>query len=358
MNRVFAISSVACLLAALSGCGNKSDSASSGSASADSSAKSSSSGSSAAGAAELPKDVDATVVAELKKLGPCVREEGYRKDGCAAAEGWDKFVEKFIEEDDLNLTKQKKLAKACFSLVADANDNIREAAYECLSTYDDGVEDKKAVISVILSKIEGETSDAIRSSMLSALDDMDPPKNGGSDQVLALAKKLEPRDDASFTVGRLVQVLTPESKDSEPTAEAFAFAVEQLGKQKQTSQSADLLAAAKSKGADACKALIGLVETKKGSWAYGMNAMANIEGGCKENNDKVVDVVVAKAAEPDGYDKGFRTSDALYLGRLVDKAGFSAEQKGKLQKAIEPVLKNAKDDGIKKTYQSLLDQLK
>lgn len=351
------------LVVSLSGCDNKTDGAAgSASAAADSTAKSNGSaaqsGSAGHPAASLPKEVDEAVVAELKKVGPCEREEGYRKDGCAAADAWDKYKDKLLEEDDLNLTKGKKLTRACFSLVSDENPNIREVAYDCLSQSSDAVEDPKAVISYVLSKIESETVEIVRSAMLSALDDLDPPKNGGTAEVLALAKKLAPRDDASSSVGKLLDALTPGSKDNEPSDESFAYAVELLGKKQHQSDAAELIASARSKSKEGCVALLGLIETKTHPWSTGINAMALLGDACKEQYDKVIAVVVEKAGEGEGYNKGFGTSDAFYLGRLVEKGGLTPEQKTKLRAAIEPLVKNAKDENIKKSYQTLVDKLK
>lgn len=348
------------LATSLAACGGKKDSPKkdSDSDSESSAAKPKSSSAAALPVGELPKDVDNAVVEELKKIATCPREDGYRKSDCEAYDAWDKYRDKYYEEDDLNQTKQKKLSKACFSMVGDKNDNIRESAFDCLAYNSSAIDDPKAVIAYILSKLEGETVDPIRSSMLSALDYIDPTKHGGTDQVLALAKKFAPRDDISFVVAKLIDALTPQDREGEPPADAFAFAVEQIGKGKHQHSSASLLASTKSKKPEACKALIGLVETKKYPWGYGMYSMASLGDACKEHYDKLVAVVVEKAGEPDSYDKGFSASDAIYLEQLLGKGGFTAEQKTKLSTAVEPLVKSAKNESAQKTYQSLVDALK
>ena len=352
----------AALAVTLGACGNKEPSKAKDSDSsepASDKAKGSSAPSSAAlPPASLPTDADAAVVAEIKKVAPCPRKDGSREDGCEAFTAWETYRDKYHEEDDLNQTKQKKLTKACFSMVGDPSENIREVAYDCLAYNVGAVESPKAVISFILSKLEGETIDAVRTSMLMALDNLDPPKNGGADQVLALAKKLAPREDVSFVVSKLMDALAPDDKDTEPTADAFTFAVEQLGKGKNVHDACDILVTTKAKKEEACKALLGLVETKKYPWGTGIYSMGRLGDACKPHYDKVVEVVVAKAGEAEGYDKGFGPADAIYLEQLVGKGGFTADQKTKLVTAVEPLVKSAKNESTQKSYQSLVDALK
>ena len=358
--RFIVCSTLAALLLAgsASGCGDKS--ASSGSASADAEpASTPAKSSSPKKAGELPKDADPGVVAELKKVGVCEREEGRRKDGCEAQDAWDKFVEKFVEEDDLNLTKQKKLAKACFSLITDEKENIRETAYDCVASYSDGIEDPAAVLAIVMSRIESETNSNVQSGMFEVIDDMDPTKHGFAPDVLKLAKKLSERDGTSFEVNRLVAALTPEKPDMEPTEEAFAFGLELVAKKKSGhSEALTLITRSPKKAKEACAALLTLVETKKNGWSGAVDAMSKVDGACKEHADKVIEVVVLKAGEGEGYDKGFIGADVIYFERLLEKGIFSAEQKAKVKTAVQPLLDKAKEDHQKKTYQSLLDKLK
>lgn len=338
------------------GCGDKSAASGSASAVADTSTATSAAPKKAG---EVPKDADPAVVAELKKVGACEREEGRRKDGCEAQEAWEKYFEKFVEEDDLNLTKQKKLAKACFSLVNDEKENVRETAYDCVGQFSDGIEDRAAVLAVVMSKIESETNNSVQSSMFNVIDEMDPTKNGYAPEVLKLAKKLIERENTSYEVGRLVAALTPEKPETEPTDEAFAFAVELIQKKKAGyNEAIQLVTRAPKKAKEACSALLTLVETKKHGWAAAVDGMSKVEGACKEQADKVIEVVVAKAGEGEGYDKGFIGADVIYFERLLEKGIFSAEQKAKVKTAVEPLLEKAKEDHQKKTYQSLLDKLK
>jgi len=338
------------------GCGDKSTNASS---SASGSAAAASTGSGAKSNAEPPKDGDPAVVAELKKVADCAREENRRKSDCASEDGWRKFAEKFVEEDDMNLTKQKKLAKACFSMVGDANANIRELAFECLIGNTDALEDPKGTFDFVFSKLETETNSDVQGSMFNILDNLDPTKLGTANQVLALAKKLAERDKTSYEVGQLLGVLTPEKREVEPSDEAFAFAVELLTvKKRNQGEAVDLIVRKKSKAKEGCAALLALVETKKNPWARGLDGMANVEGTCKEQHDKAIEAVITRAGQPDGYDQGFIGADVIYFTRLAEKAGFSAEQKGKLRPAIEPLLKAAKEEHKQKSYQSLLDVLK
>ncbi len=341
----------------VSACGDKSKSSASASADAETTTAAKSAAPKKTG--ELPKDADPGVVAELKKVGVCEREEGRRKDGCEAQDAWDKYVEKFVAEDDLNLTKQKKLVKACFSLVTDEKENIRETAYDCLSSYgSDGIEDPAAVLAIVMSKIESETNGNVQSAMLQVIDHMDPTKHGFAPEVLKLAKKLAERDSTSFEVSRLVSALTPQKSEMEPTDDAFAFAIELVSKKKPGyNEALTLISRSPKKAKEACAAMLTLVETKKHGWSSAVDSMSKVEGSCKEHAEKVTAVVVAKAGEGDGYDTGFIGADVIYFERLVEKGIFSPEQKAKVKAAVEPLLEKAKEDQ-KKTYQSLLDKLK
>jgi len=307
----------------------------------------------------IPTDGDPTVVAAIKKLSACERENGSRKGECAADEEWDQFRNKFVEEDDLKQTKGAKLTHACFSLVGDENDNVREAATECLSKDSDAVADKKTAILVLVGRLDSEKSDGVRSAITSAIESLDPVKNGGADEVLALAKSLAPRENASGYVRDLLSALSPSS--GEPNAATVAFALELIKKgdnHSLQSAAADTLGKAKTQSKEACAALLGLIQTKKYPWQEGLSAMAHQNGACSSTYEDVVTTVLAKMDEGDGYDKGFSGADAIYLERMLDNPGFTADEKKKLLEGTEKRLKNEKQDNTKKLLNELIEKLK
>lgn len=306
--------------------------------------------------ADTPKG-DPAVVAELKKLSACKREDGYRQD-CEAGTAWESFRDKFVEEDDVQQTKMKKLVSACVEVTADKDDSVREAGFECISSYSDGVADPKALLASAIEKAATETSTGVRTAMFSAIQQLDPTKHGMTGKLVALAKPMLDKDSGQNNLIQVVNTLIPRSANTEPAADAVALAFELLQKGKAHDPALGILERAKSKSAEACEAFAKLVETKKNPWARGVDSMSRMDGRCKDKLDRVVEVVVARAGEPEGYDKGFIGADVVYFQRLVEAGAFDDAQKAKLRGAIEPLLKSATKDHQKESYEKLLAKLK
>ncbi len=348
---------IALIGAGAAGCDSKAEARAAGSADPSASAR----GSAAAVAAPVvPKDGDPTVVAALRKLSSCERDGGYLKANCESESAWDEFRDKFIEEDDLKLTKTSKLVRACFSLVADDNDSVREAATACVGRHQEALEDKRSAIMVLIGRLESDKSEGVRSTILSALDDLDPVKHGGADEVLAMAKRMATREDTSGVVRDLMDALTPDPNQGEPNASTVAYAIELTKDSNNTHRAtgAAVLGSAKSKASEACPALLSLIQTKKYPWHEGLRAMASLEGACKAQYDDVVTVVLAKMAEGEGYDQGFGVNEASYLTRMLAKPGFTPEQKTKLLGPAEKLHAAATKDHVKTGFAELVAQLK
>ncbi|MBL9024393.1 MAG: hypothetical protein JNL21_19515 [Myxococcales bacterium] len=346
-----ALVGVACLTLSLVACG---DSKGGGATSAAASGVAASG--SAAAKTETPKG-DPAVVAELKKLSSCKREDGYRQE-CEATTAWESFRDKFVEEDDVQQTKMKKLVSACVEVTAEKDDSVREAGYECISSYGDGVADPKGLLATTIEKAGTETSAGVRVAMFSAIEQLDPTKQGMTAKLVALAKPLIDKDSGQNNLGQIVSTLVPRAANTEPAADAVALAFELLQKGKAHDPALRILERAKSKSAEACEAFAKLVETKKGPWARGTDSMSRMDGYCKDKLDRIVEVVVARAGEPEGYDKGFIGADVVYFQRLVETGAFNDAQKTKLRGAVEPLVKSATKDHQKESYEKLLAKLK
>lgn len=314
-------------------------------------------GGSAAAKAPAAKG-DAAVVAELKKLSACKRDEGYRESECEAAKAWETYVEKLLEEDDMQLTKQKKLVSGCVEVLGEKDDTVREAGYECLSNYSDGIADVKSVLGTAIAQVAKETSPGVQNAMFGAIRQMDPSKHGYAPKLVELAKPMVEQKSGSGNLSRIVGTLVPRTTGEEPAPEAVAFALELLDKSKAQGDAIDVLARTKTKTKEACEAFAKLVETKKHPWGRGLDGMHRIAGNCKEQSGRVVEVIVAKAAEADGYDKGFIGADVVYFQRLVETKVFDDAQKAKLRGAVEGALKNATKDHQKSDYEKLIAALK
>lgn len=313
-------------------------------------------GGSAAAKAPAAKG-DPAIVAELKKLSACKREDGFRERDCEAGAAWESYVEKFLEEDDMQLTKQKKLVAACVEGTTDKDDTVREAAYECLSNYDDALADAKSVLAAAIEQVAKETSPGVQMSMFGAIRQLDPTKHGLATKLIELGKPMVDQKSGTGNLSRIVGTLVPRS-DGEPAPESIAFALELLEKGKVQGDAVDVLARTKAKTKEACEAFAKLLETKKSPWGRGFDGMSRIDGNCKEQAGRVVEVVVAKSAEGEGYDKGFIGADVVYFQRLVDRKIFDDAQKAKLRTAIEGALKNATKDHQKADYEKLIAALK
>lgn len=300
---------------------------------------------------------DPAIVAELKKLSACKRDEGYRESDCEAAKAWDTYVEKFLEEDDMQLTKQKKLVTACVEGIGEKDDTVREAAYECLSNHTDGIADVKSVLGTAIADVAKETSPGVQTAMFAAIRQMDPSKHGYAAKLVELAKPMVDQKSGTGNLSRIVGTLMPRS-GGEPTPEAVGFALELLEKGKAQGDAIDVLVRTKTKTKEACDAFIKLAETKKSPWGRALDGMHLIEGHCKEHAGRVVEVIVAKAAEADGYDKGFIGADVVYFQRLVETKVFDDAQRAKLRTAVEGALKNATKDHQKESYEKLIAALK
>jgi hypothetical protein len=316
-----------------------------------------SSGSAKPTAQAPPAVADPAIASELKKVAGCKREEGFRERDCAAHEAWTTYADKFIEEDDLQLTKQKKLAGTCVTSLDDKDDSIREAAHDCVSSYRDGVADPKSVLVATLDRLVKEASPGVKSSMFDVLGGLDLTKHGLAPKIVELARPMVGKDSSRGDLASLVGALVPSGKN-EPAPEAVAFAIELLEKGEAQGRAVDVLAKTKAKSKEACEALTKLVETKKHPWGDGLRGMQGIDGHCKEQAGRIADVIVAKAGEADGYDKGFVGGYVIYFQWLADKKIFDDAQKAKLRAAIEPLIKTAKQDHQKESYQKVLDALK
>jgi hypothetical protein len=338
------------LTLALAACGDKK--ASEAAASGDPAT----SGSSKAAPAAPAAVADPAIAAELKKVSACKREEGYRERDCAAHEAWTTYADKFVEEDDMQLTKQKKLAGTCVASLDDKDDTVREVAHDCVSGYGDGVADPKGVLTATIERLVKETSAGVKSSMFDVLGGLDVTKHGLAPKIVELARPMVDKESSGGDLGSLVRALAP--RKGEPAPEAVTFAIELLDKGKAQSQAVDVLSKAKGKSKEACEAMTKLLETKKHPWGEALRGMHTIDGHCKDQAGRIADVIVAKAGEADGYDKGFIGGYVVYFQWLADKKIFDDSQKAKLRAAIEPLIKTAKQDHQKEGYQKVLDALK
>lgn len=344
----------ALLLSACGGGGEKGE----GSSKAASSEKPKSSAATSSGGAattkpEPPKDVDTKVTDALKKVTACERKDG-RLGECPAADEFRTLAKDYDQEDDEKSSKAKKRAASCLSMVADANATIRELAAECVSM--GGAEDDSNAMNLVLTQLEAESGEDARVLLASAVSTIGLSKTGAADRVVALLQKHKSEEGWGGVTRNLLDALTNVSP--EPPAAAWDVAVELLKAPKGGSikeSAADLVAKVKSKSADGCKALLGLVESGSYPWGSGMDAMGRL--GCKAESGALVTAVVKKMGEEDGYDKGFKGADFIYLQRYLEKVELSKEDKDKLKKATEELAKKTKTDTVKQDCKKLVEKL-
>lgn len=344
--------SIPALVILLAACGGGGDKPSDGSAKPQSS--SAASGSAAAAKPEAPKNVDAKVAEELKKVGGCERKEGHVVQDCAADTAWRDFSKAYTEEDDENATKAKKLADTCLSLISDPNETIREVAADCVSR--GGAEGDKNAMNLVLTQLEKESGSDARAALAEAADGIDVQKTGATERVIALVKKFKD-DENSFGATKNLLWALSKGDDLPPAAYDVAADILTNGKSPGLKETAaDVIGRAKSKAADGCKTLLGLVETGKYPWGSGLGAMGQL--GCKTEAPAVIAAVVKKMGEEDGYDKGFKGADFIYLQRYMDKVQLEKADKDKLKKATEDLAGKTKNDNVKADTKKLLEKLK
>ncbi|MFO0551541.1 MAG: hypothetical protein U0271_24350 [Polyangiaceae bacterium] len=337
----------ALLLSGCSGGGEKGESTNKAAASEKpKSSATTSSGGGAQAKPEPPKDVDSKVVDALKKVTSCERKDG-RLGECPAADEFRTLVREY-EQD------AKKRASSCLSMIADANSTIRELAAECAGA--GGAEDDSNAMNLVLTQLEAESGEDARVLLANTVNAIGLSKTGAADRVIALLQKHKSEEGWAGVTRNLLDALT--NVTPEPPAAAWDIAIELLKAPKGGSikeSAADLVARVPSKSADGCKALLGLVETGSYPWGSGMDAMGRL--GCKAESGALVTAVIKKMAEEDGYDKGFKGADFIYLQRYLEKVQLSKEDKDKLKKATDELSKKTKSDTVKQDCKKLTEKL-
>lgn len=339
---------VLCSLALLSACAD----ASGVSSSAASSATPPSTGSTQTRNAQTA-DVDAKVADALKKVAACPMDGAQVKSDCAAIDAVRDVISDYANEDDLNLTKKKKLVASCSSLWGDANAAVRTAALDCVQGNTDGLTDPKAVVAELSKRVETETNTSAQGAMFQLLDELDPTKLGATSEVIALAKKLTDRSDA-WPLGELLRALTPKTPGAEPTDEAYALALDLITvKERAQDLAIPLIARKKSKAQEVCPALGNVVASNPNLWMTATTGIITL-GGCAQENDKVIARVAATTAKKD-FALGLAHLDTIQ--RFVTTATLSPEQKTRLRAALEAAVKAITEPSLKTRGDKLLKSL-
>ncbi|HTJ82063.1 MAG TPA: hypothetical protein VL400_10080 [Polyangiaceae bacterium] len=346
LSEIGRIALVGCLGLALAACGDKA--ASKKSASDDET--SGKSKGSAAVAAHPPKDVDAKVTAALDKLAGCKREEDRMAD-CADDEAWKTFRESYVENDDDAGSKRKKLALACLARVSHESPNVRAAAGDCVRDGSDSLADEASALELVLAQLEAETAADASNELAYAAAALDPMKRNAADRTLAVVEKMRGKKAAGWgeLLGALASTKSPPDKAVEIAKEVLASGDGPV------EDAIGLLENAKNHQADACKALLAKVQTGKYLWSRAMDGMGRL--GCTSDMDAVVDFVVKKMGEEEGYQTGFIGADFVYLERVLDAVAMTKDQVAKLKKATEDEKAKAKKDQTKQDCDKVLAAL-
>ncbi len=300
-------------------------------------------------AAQPPKDVDAKVTGALDKLATCKRENDRVAD-CAEEEAWKTFREGFVENDE-DGSKHKKLALACLARVAHESPNVRGTAADCVRDESDSLADPKAALELVLDQLEKETAPDASMELSYAVTALDPVKRGLGDRTLAVVKKMHAKEQAGTG-----EVLGALGIGKTPPNGAVDLALEILKTGKGPVESSiEVLESAKARQADACKALLEKVKTGKYLWSRAMNGMGRL--GCTSDMDAVVDFVVGKMAEEEGYEKGFIGADFSYLQRVLSDVALTKDQVAKLKKGATELKGKSPKEQVKKDCDELLAAL-
>jgi hypothetical protein len=332
--------------AALVGCGDK---AATKKSDEDTSSSAKPSGGGGKAAAQPPKDVDAKVTAALDKLATCKREDDRMAD-CAEEEAWKTFREGFVENDE-DGAKHKKLALACLARVGHESPNVRGKAADCVREDSDTLADPKAALELVLDQLEKETAPDASMELSYAVTALDPVKQGLGDRTLAVVKKMHAKEQTGTG-----EVLGALGKGKAPPGGAVDLALEILKSGKGPVESSmEVLENAPARKAEACVALLVKVRTGKYLWSRAMNGMGRL--GCTNEMDAVVDFVVTKMAEDEGYEKGFLGADFAYLQRVLNDVALTKDQVGKLKKATTELKGKSKNANVPKDCDELLAAL-
>jgi hypothetical protein len=298
-------------------------------------------------------DVDEKVVLALKSVVTCPAEEdGNAKSDCKAVEDLRSLLGEYEDGDDEQKTKQKKLVASCASLWKHESATVRTEAVGCVAGDTEGLGDPRAALGELVRSVESEPKQAVRIVQYELINELDPTKLGAAADVVALATRLAAKE-RNWEVRDLLQALTPELPTTEPSDEAFAFALGVAAKPRDfdtLQASVALLAQKKSKAAEVCPALGGVVTSQPNYWVTAANGIATV-GGCPTENDKVIARAVEVLSKKD-FQLGLIHVDALT--RFTWNAKLSESQKAKLRAALEPAVKASKHPEIKAPGDKLL----